>query len=183
MNRLNLASWMAARTVHACVAIGGALCMASGVLAAQELKIGYVNSDRVMKESAPARAAAAKLEAEFSKRDKELGEMAARLKASAEKLEKDGPAMAESEREKRQRELVEQDRDLTRKRRELQADLNQRRNDELQALVDRANRVIRQISEQEKYDLILQDAVIAGPRVDITDKVIKALGASAAAPK
>ena len=110
--------------------------------AAQELKIGYVNSERVLREAAPAKAAQSKLEAEFSKRE---------------------------------RELVEQDRDLQRKRREFQEDLNQRRNEELASVVERANRVIRQIFDQEKYDLILQEVVFAGPRVDITDKVIKTL--------
>ena len=83
--------------------------------------------------------------------------------------------MPESERNRRQRELVEQDRDLQRKRREFQEDLNQRRNEETAGIVERANKVIKQIFEAEKYDLILQDVVFAGPRVDITEKVIKAL--------
>ena len=88
-----------------------------------------------------------------------------------------------SEKVRRQRELVEQDRDLQRKRREFQEDLNQRRNEELAAVVERANRAIRQIFESEKYDLILQEVVFAGPRVDITDKVIRVLNAPAAAGK
>jgi outer membrane protein len=146
---------------------------------AQELKIGYVNSERVLKEATPAKAALARMEAEFSKRDKDLNDNAARLKAAADKLEKDGPTLAESERQRRQRELVEQDRDLQRKRREFQEDLNQRRNEETAALVERANKVIKQIFEGEKYDLILQDVVFAGPRVDITEKVIKALNGAA----
>jgi outer membrane protein len=142
---------------------------------AQELKIGYVNSERVLREAAPAKAAQSKLEAEFSKRERELADQTSRLKASADRLEKDAPTLAEGERARRQRELVEQDRDLQRKRREFQEDLNQRRNEELASVVERANRVIRQIFDQEKYDLILQEVVFAGPRVDITDKVIKTL--------
>ena len=154
-----------------------ALCLAlsSSWLAAQELKIGYVNSERVLRDSAPAKAAQTKLEAEFSKREKELNDARARLKASAEKLDKDAPTLAESERARRQRELVDQDRDLQRRQREFQEDLNQRKNEELAGVVERTNRVIRQIFEGEKYDLILQDVVFASPRVDITDKVIKAL--------
>ncbi len=144
---------------------------------AQELKIGYVNSDRVLREAAPAKAAQAKLEAEVRKREKELGDMDARLKAAADKLEKDVPTLAESERNRRQRELVDQDREIQRKKREFQEDINQRKNEELGAVVERANRVIKQIFESEKYDLILQEAVFAGPRADITDKVIKALNA------
>lgn len=144
---------------------------------AQELKIGYVNSDKVLRDAAPAKAAQARLEAEFSKRDRDLNEQATKLKAAADKLEKDSPTLAESERTRRQRELIEQDRDLQRKRREFQEDLNTRKNEELAQVVERANRVIKQIFEAEKYDLILQEAVFAGPRADITDKVIKALNA------
>lgn len=151
---------------------------------AQELKIGYVNSDRVLRDATPAKAAQAKLETEFSKREKDLADIAARLKAASDKLDKDAPTLAEAERSRRQRDLVDQDRDFQRRRREFQDDLTQRKNDELSTVIERANKVIKQIFETEKYDLILQDPVVfAGPRVDITDKVIKALNAqSAAAP-
>jgi outer membrane protein len=151
------------------------LAMSAGLAQAQELKIGYVNSERVLREAAPAKAAQAKLEAEFSKREKDLADLAARLKAASERLEKDAPTLPESERQRRQRELVEQDREFQRRRREFQEDLNQRKNEELAAVLERANRVIKQIFEQEKYDLILQEVVLAGPRVDITKKVIDAL--------
>ena len=144
---------------------------------AQELKIGYVNSDKVLRDAVPAKAAQAKLEAEFSKREKDLTDIASRLKAASDKLDKDAPTLSESERVRRQRELVDQDRELQRKRREFQEDLAKRKSDELSALVDRANKVIKQIFDAEKYDLILQEVVFASPKVDITDKVIKALNA------
>jgi outer membrane protein len=156
------------------------LGLLAGAASAQELKIGYVNSERVLREATPAKAAQSKLEAEFGKREKELNDAASRLKSAADKLEKDAPTLAETERTRRQRELVEQDRDLQRKRREFQEDLNQRKNEELAAVVERANRVIKQIFDQEKYDLILQEVVFAGPRVDITEKVIKALNTAPA---
>jgi outer membrane protein len=144
---------------------------------AQELKIGYVNSERVMREANLAKAAQTKLEGEFGKREKDLADLGARLKAAADKLEKDAPTLAEAERSRRQRELVEQDREFQRKRREFQEDLNQRKNEELASVLERANKVIKQIFDQEKYDLILQDAVHWSPRVDITKKVIDALNA------
>jgi len=150
---------------------------AAGV-SAQELKIGYVNSDRVLRDAVPAKAAQAKLEAEFSKREKDLTELANRLKAASDRLDKDSPTLVETERVRRQRELVDQDRELQRKRREFQEDLSQRKNEELGAVVERTNRVIKQIFETEKYDLILQEAVFWSPKVDITDKVIKALNAT-----
>jgi outer membrane protein len=157
-------------------ALAAAVVATSAALAqAQELKIGYVNSERVLREAAPAKAAQAKLEAEFGRREKELADIAQRLKAASEKLEKEAPTLPEAERQRRQRELVEQDREFQRRRREFQEDLNQRKNEELAAVLERANRVIRQIFEQEKYDLILQEVVMAGPRVDITKKVIDAL--------
>ena len=155
------------------------LVAATAGLHAQELKIGFVNSDRVLREATLAKAAQTRLEVEFSKRQKEGEEAASRLKTAADKLDKDSPTLAESERGRRQRDLVEQDRELQRKRREFQEDLNQRKNEELASVVERANKVVKQIYDGEKYDLILQGDVVifAGPRVDITDKVIKALNA------
>ncbi len=150
---------------------------------AQELKIGYVNADRVLRDAAPAKAAQAKLETEFGKREKDLSEQANKLKAAGEKLDKDAPTLSETERSRRQRELVEQNRDFDRKRREFQEDLTQRKNEELASVVERANKVMKQIFDTEKYDLIIQEAVFAGPKIDITDKVIKALNAQSGATK
>jgi outer membrane protein len=161
------------KTLAAMVALGAAATLAQ----AQELKIGYVNSERVMREAVPAKAAQAKLEAEFSKREKDLTDLGARLKTAADKLEKDAPTLSETERSRRQRDLVEQDREFQRKRREFQEDLNTRKNEELSAVLERANKVIKQIFDQEKYDLIVQDAVHWSARVDITKKVIDALNA------
>jgi outer membrane protein len=160
--------------------VAGCALAAAGVATAQDLKIGYVNSERVLREAAPAKAALARMEADFGKRQKELADQSSKLKAAADRLEKDAPTLPEAERARRQRELVDQDRDLQRKQREFQEDLNQRRNEETAGLVERANKVIKQIFDSEKYDLIVQDVVFAGPRVDITDKVIKALNAAPA---
>jgi len=156
------------------------LALTTAAAIAQELKIGYVNSERVLREATPAKAAQSRLETEFSKREKDLSDQGNKLKAAADKLEKDAPTLSEAERSRRQRELVEQDRELQRKRREFQEDLTQRKNEELAAVVERANKVIKQIFDSEKYDLILQDAVHWSARVDITDKVIKALNAAPA---
>ncbi len=149
---------------------------------AQELKIGFVNSDRVLREATLAKAAQTRLEAEFSKRQKEGEDAAAKLKTAADKLDKDAPTLSEAERTRRQRDLVEQDRELQRKRREFQEDLNQRKNEELAGVVERANKVVKQIYDTEKFDLILQGDVVvfASSRVDITEKVIKALNAQGA---
>lgn len=155
-----------------------ALMLVAPLVVAQEFKIGVVNPDRLLRESTPARAALQKLEGEFSKRQKEMEDMGTRLKSSAERFEKDAPVMTETDRGRRQRELAELDREFQRKRRELSEDLNQRRNEEMQGLVERSNRIIRQIAEQEKYDLIVQEAVYFNPRVDITERVLKALNAA-----
>jgi len=145
---------------------------------AQELKIGYVNSERVLREAEPAKKAQAKLEAEFGKREKDLNDQNASLRAQAEKLDRDSPTLSEAEKTRRQRELVELDRDLQRKHREFQEDLTQRKNEELQSVAERANRAIKAIGESDHYDLILQDPVIFfSSRVDLTKKVIDALNA------
>ena len=145
---------------------------------AQELKIGYVNSERVVRESDIAKRSQAKLEAEFSKREKDLNDQNSALRAQAEKLDRDGPTLSETEKTRRQRELVELDRDLQRKHREFQEDLTQRKNEELSSIAERANRTIKQIADAEHYDLIVQDPVIyASPRIDLTKKVIDALNA------
>jgi outer membrane protein len=156
------------------------LALAALGVQAQELKIGYVNSDRVLREAAMAKAAQSRLETELAKRDKVLADMTATLKTAAEKLEREALTLSEGDRARRERDLGDQDREIQRKRREMQEDMSQRKNDEVGAIVDRANKVIKQIFETEKYDLILQEAVFAGPRIDITDKVIKALNAQGA---
>ncbi len=164
-------------TMMKTLAAAAMLVLATMGAQAQELKIGYVNSERVLKEANPAKAAQAKLETEFGKREKDLADVANRLKAAADKLDKDSPTLSDAERTRRQRDLVEQDREFQRKRREFQEDLNQRKNEELASVVERANKVIKQIFDAEKYDLILQDAVHWSARVDITKKVIDALNA------
>jgi len=145
---------------------------------ADELKIGFVSTERIMRESVAAKAAETRLTQEFAKRDHELQELGAKLKATADKLDKDGPVLPEADRARQQRELQEMDREFQRRRREFQEDLNQRKNEELQSLLERAQRIVRQLAEQEKYDVILQDAVYVGPRADVTDKVLKTLDAA-----
>jgi outer membrane protein len=146
---------------------------------AQDLKIGYVNRDRVMSEMNLFKAADAKFRAEFAKREKEILDFEARLKALQERFEKDAPTLAETERNRRQRELVQQDREYQLKRRAYQDDLTQRQQEELSVLYDRAAKAVKQIQESEKYDLILnQEGVFhASSKIDITDKVIKILNA------
>ena len=145
---------------------------------AQDFRVGFVNTDRIFKEANSAKAAQSKLEQEFSRRDKELQELGNSLKTGAEKFEREAPTLPESQRVARQKQLVDQDRDFQRKRREFQEDLNARKNEELQQVLERANRVVRQVAEAEKYDIILQEAVYINPKHDITDKVIKALNAA-----
>ena len=145
---------------------------------AQDFRLGYVSLDRIIREAAPAKNAQVKLEQEFSRREKELQELGASIKSAADKLEREAPTLSESQRATRQKQLVEQDRDFQRKRREFQEDLNARRNEELQQVFERANRVVKQLAESEKYDLILQEAVYVNPKHDITDKVIKTLNAA-----
>ena len=145
---------------------------------AEEVRIGYVNTDRIFREANTAKAAQTKLEQEFAKREKELVDIGNTLKTSSEKLEREAPTLSEAQRSSRQKQLVDQDRDFQRKRREFQEDLNARKNEELQQVLERANRVVKQVAEAEKYDVVLQEAVYINPKLDITEKVIKALNAA-----
>ncbi|AMM26179.1 OmpH family outer membrane protein [Variovorax sp. PAMC 28711] len=149
--------------------------------AQETFRVGFVNPDRVLREAQPAKAAQAKLEAEFSKREKELTALGETLKSASEKFEREAASLPEAQRTQRQRTLVDQDRDFQRKRREFQEDLNARKNEELQQVYERANRVVKQVAEAEKYDAILQEAIYINPKHDITDKVIKALNAPSSA--
>ena len=146
---------------------------------AQEAKLGFVNTERIFREAATAKQAPAKLEQEFSKREKELVDIGNNLKQASERFEREAPTLSESQRTARQKQLIDQDREFQRKRREFQEDLNARKNEEQQIVVERANRAVKQVAEAEKFDVIFQEAVYIHPKLDITDKVIRALNASA----
>jgi outer membrane protein len=152
-----------------------ALIAGPALLHAQDLKIGFVSLDRILREAAPAVRAQKKLEKEFAPRDQEVQKLAKQVKDFQALMEKDAVTMSESQRRERETELARMTRDLQRVQREFREDANVRRNDELGVIVQRAQEVIKQIAEAEKFDLILQEAVYRSPRIDITDKVIKAL--------
>lgn len=158
-----------------CVALLALSLFSVANVQAQETRIGFVSTERIFREAAPAKLATAKIEQEFSKREKELQDLGSRLKGASDKLDKDAAVLSESDRIRRQRELSDMDKDFQRKQREFREDLNQRRNEELATVLDRTNKVIKQIAEAEKYDIVFQEAVYISPRIDITDKVLKAL--------
>ena len=160
------------------IVLGLVIALAGVTATAQDFKVGVVNLDRIFREANSAKAAQNKLEQEFTKREKELTDLAAQLKTQSDKFEREAPTLAESQRTIRQRQLVDQDRTFQTKRREFQEDLNARKNEELQLVIERANKVVKSLAETEKYDLILQESVYVSPKHDITDKVIKALNAT-----
>ena len=142
---------------------------------AAELKIGFVNQERILRESSPAKRAQAKLDKEFATRRAELDRMEKQGREMEATMQKETVTLPEAERTARERQLGQLTRDFQRMQREFREDVNLRRNEELASLQERANRVINDIAEKEKFDLILQEAVYASGKIDITDKVIKAL--------
>jgi len=152
------------------------LIILPGAAGAAELKIGFLDAERINRESGPAMRASKELEREFAPRIQELQRQEKQIKDAQAALERDGMTLSEGERTKREQELGRLTREFQRSQREYREDLNQRRNEKLADLFQRANRVIQQIAEAEKFDLILQEAVYRSPRIDITDKVLKALG-------
>ena len=150
------------------------LSFSAGVLA--ENKIGFVNSQKILNDAPQAARAKKKIEKDFEKRDQDLQRIAKQLQGMQEHLDKNSVTMAESDRRTKEREFADLNRDFQRKQREFREDLSQRQNEEMAAIFERVNKIIKQIAEADKYDVILQEAVYANPRIDITDKVMKALG-------
>lgn len=155
--------------------VAAALAACSFQIPAAEIKIGFVDAERIKRESAPAQRALKKIEKEFATRDQELQKMAKQIKDLQAQMEKEGVTMSESDRRNKEQELARLNRDFQRVQREFREDLNLRKNEELVSIYERADRAIRNIAEQEKFDLIVQEAVFRSQRIDITDKVLKAL--------
>jgi len=155
------------------LALLGTLLGSAASLQAADLKVGYINTERVYREASPALQAQKKLEREFAVREQELKKLAARGKELEGLIARN--KTNETERKAQERELASVEREYQAKMRDFRDDLNQRRNEEYASVQERANRIIRQIAEREQFDLILQDAVYASPKLDITVKVLKEL--------
>jgi outer membrane protein len=152
-----------------------ACCALLAGAAEAQLKIGFVNTERVFREAAPAKRAQQALEREFSNRNIELAKVEKQGRDLQSELERENVTMPEAQRREKERQLADVSRNFQRMQREVREDLNLRRNEELAKVQERATRVINQIAEQDKFDLIVQEAVFASTRIDITEKVIKAL--------
>jgi len=151
-----------------------AALLLSGAALAQS-KIGFVNTERIFRESDAAKRAEKKLEGEFSRRERELNELTTRLRTEGERFQKDLPVMNETQRSQRQRTLGDLELDVNRKQREFNEDVNRRRNEEFSTVLQAANRALKQIAEKEGLDAVFQDAAYANPKLDLTDKVLKVL--------
>jgi outer membrane protein len=161
--------------IAASLCAGALFLSAAPVVGATELKIGYVDTQRILRNAPAAIQAGKEIEKEFSARDQELQKMAKKLQGMQENMEKNAVTMSESERRNKEREYADLSREFQRKQREFREDLSLRQNEAYATISERATKIIRQIAESEKYDLILQDAIWFSPRLDITEKVIKAL--------
>jgi|SRR5690625_1136609 len=157
-------------------AVLGVSSLTAAPVAQAQTKIGYVNVERILHGSNTAKTAQSQIESEFRKRNDELERMANDLRAQIQKYEKDAPALSDSERIRRQRQLEDLESDLQRKEREFQEDVNLRRNELFNDIIDKADQAIQRIAESQGYDLIITDAVTVSPQVDITEEVLKAIG-------
>jgi outer membrane protein len=155
------------------------LILASAVAASPALassKIGFVNTEKLLREAPLSVTAQKKLEREFAARDQELQKLAKQARDLQAQLDKDGVTMSDSERKAKERDLGNLNRDLQRQGREFREDLNLRRNEELGQIQERARKAIQDIAKAEKFDLIVEQAVYVDPKSDITERVMKALG-------
>ncbi len=164
--------------IKACL-LAGLFCAA--VAQAADFRVGVVDTERVLRESVPAVKAEKKIEKEFSGRDLEIKKMMKQAKELQTLLEKDGGALSEADHRNKDRELTSLNVNLQRMQREFREDLNLRKNEELAIVLEQANKAIQSIAEEEKFDLILQEAVYRNPRIDITERVIKHLAVDKAA--
>jgi outer membrane protein len=164
-------------TLRNLIAVVFLACLMASSLHAQgvDLKIGFVNQERILRDSAPAKRSKDRLDKEFATRKTELDRMQKQGRDLEATMQKEGVTMPEAERTAKERQLNQLTRDFQRMQREYREDLTLRQNEELASLQERANKAISEIAEKEKFDLIVQEAVFASARIDITDKVIKAL--------
>lgn len=151
------------------------LLMSCTTASAADLKIGFVNTEKLFRESPVAVRAQKKLEQEFARREQDIQKQIKQARDIQAALERDGLTMAEAEKTRRERDLANLSREIQRAQREYREDLNQRRNEEFSAIHQKARKLIQDIAEKEKYDLILENVVHASPRIDITDRVMKSL--------
>ncbi len=156
--------------------VSGLVLFSISLAAHAEGKIGAINIQKILNDAPQAAKAKKKIEKDFEKRDQDLQRLSKQLQGMQESLEKNAVTMAESDRRNKEREFNELNRDFQRKQREFREDLSQRQNEEMAAIFERVNKIIKQIAEAEKYDIIFQEAAYVNPRIDITDKVIKVLG-------
>ena len=155
------------------------LVLASAFAAAPavaETKIGFVNTEKLLREAPLSVAAQKKLEREFAARQQDLQKLAKQARELQAQLDKDGVTMSDGERKSKERDLSNHSRELQRQEREFREDLNLRRNEELGQIQERARKTIQEIAKAEKYDMILEQAVYVDAKSDITDRVMKALG-------
>lgn len=152
-----------------------AMSMAAGAAHAGDFRVGVVDTERVLRESVPAMKAEQKIEKEFSARDNEIKSLIKQAKDMQAALEKDSPKLSDADHRNKEREITSLNVNIQRMQREFREDLNLRKNEELAAVLDKANKAIQQIAATDKYDLILQEAVYRNPKIDITDKVINFL--------
>jgi outer membrane protein len=160
-----------------------AMLLSAGLTMAADFKVGVVDTERVLRESAPAMQAESKIEKEFSGRDQEIKKLLKQAKELQALLDKEDSKLSDADRRNKERELSAMNVDLQRMQREFREDLNLRKNEELAIVLEQANKAIQAIAEVEKYDLILQEAVYRNPKIDITDLVIKHLADSKADSK
>ena len=147
------------------------------VCRADEYKIGVINTDRILREAAPAKEAAKKLEQEFKARDADVTKREQELRDLASRLDRDRATLSEADRSARQRDIESRTREIERLRRQLAEDLKTRQFDEMSKIKERLDVVLTKMAKDQGYDLILQDGLYVGRSVDITDTVIKAFEA------
>jgi len=146
---------------------------------AETYKIGYVVVEKVLKEAPQTAASNKKLEKEFKSRTDGLQKKVKAIQKQEKDFNKNNVTMAAAERQKAQKSIQNAKIEIQRIERELREDIDIRRREEIGKLQKKINDAIEGLAEKEKYDLILyQGVAYASKQIDITNKLIKALGKS-----
>jgi len=167
---------MRLRRIVAIVGVGLWVMVGTQPALAQSIKIGYVDAAKILEDAPQSKASLKKLEGEFGPREQELRKMRDDITRLENELDKNSLVMSDSDREKRNRELLDSQRQLRRAQQDFREEYNLRRNEELADLQRIVSDKIIEIAKSEGYDLIMQQVVYASKKIDITDQVLKRLG-------
>ena len=145
------------------------LVLFSGFLQAQPLKIGYINIDHLVSSSPQFIQANQVVIKAFQPQERQLLALSKQIQLSADTFNKNSKTLTQSERKTEIKKIANLERQLKQQARSLKKQLNLKNKQELNKIQDLINRVIKQVAEDQNFDLILyQEVAYASKKINIT---------------